>query len=100
VVDSVIAGAGVTTVVPAGFEVYARILHPLPDGQRWDDKAAFFLGSGDEPYDYPYADPLLAVEGDLGPETVDVLAATLAPSTRGDCHFGLWDGWGGCTPER
>jgi hypothetical protein len=94
VVDSVIAGTGVAAIVPTGFEAYARILHPIPDGQGWDDLAPLFLGSGNEPYDYPYADPLLAVEGDLGPETVDALAAALTPSTRGQCHFGLWDGWG------
>jgi hypothetical protein len=94
VVDSVIGGSGVTAVVPAGFAAYARILHPLPDGERWEEVAPSFLGSGDEPYDYPYADPLLAVEGDLGPETVDALAAALAASARGRCHFGLWDGWG------
>jgi hypothetical protein len=56
--------------------------------------APFFLGAGDEPYDYPYADPVLAVEGNLGRETVDALAAALAPPARGLCHFGLWDGWG------
>lgn len=97
-VDAVTAGTGVVAIVPTGFEAYARILHPLLDGQRWDDEAPLCLGSGDEPYDYPYADPLLAVEGDLGAETVDALVTALAPSTRGQCHFGLWDGWGWLHP--
>jgi hypothetical protein len=94
VVDSLIAGTGVAAIVPTGFAAYVRILHPLPDGERWEDVAPCFLGSGEEPYDYPYAEPLLAVEGDLGPGTVDALAASLAPSAQGQCHFGLWDGWG------
>lgn len=94
VADSVIAGTGVAAIVPDRFEAYARILHPLPDGQRWADVAPMFLGAGDERYDYPYAGPRLAVEGDLGPGTVDALAAALAPSARDGCHFGLWDGWG------
>jgi hypothetical protein len=94
VVDTLTAGTGVAAIVPAGFEAYARILHPLPDGQRWKDVAPLFLGSGGEAYAYPYADPLLAVEGELEPQTVDALAAALAPSARGQCHFGLWDGWG------
>lgn len=98
VVDALIGGSGVTAIVPAGFEAYARLLHPLPDGERWEEVAPFFLGSGDEPYDYPDADPLLAVEGDLGAETVDALAAALAPSARGGCHFGVWDGWGWLHP--
>lgn len=94
VVGTLIAGTGVAAIVPTGFDAYARILHPLPDGQRWVNVAPDFLGTGEEPYDYPYADPLLAVEGDPGAETVDALADALAPTTPGRCHFGLWDGWG------
>lgn len=98
VVDALTAGTGVAAIVPAGFEAYARILHALPDGQRWQDVAPLFLGPGGEAYAFPYPDPLLAVEGDLDPQTVDALAAALAPSARGHCHFGLWDGWGWLHP--
>jgi hypothetical protein len=99
VVDALVGGRGVAAVVPGGFEACARILHPLPDGERWRDVAPSFLAAGDEPYEYPYAEPLFAVEGDLGPAAVDALATVLAPSTGGGRgHFGLWDGWGWLHP--
>jgi hypothetical protein len=86
---------GVTSVVPGGFAAYARVLHPLPDGERWADVAPAFLGPGAEPYEYPLAEQLVAVEGSLDEGAVDALAAVLAPaSPPGPCHFGLWDGWG------
>ncbi|HEY8544065.1 MAG TPA: hypothetical protein VIL36_03425, partial [Acidimicrobiales bacterium] len=94
VVEALVHGDGVTGIVPGGFEAYARILHPLADGQRWADVAPMFLGPGDASYDWPYADPLLAVEGNLGEEAVDALADALTPWAPDGCHFGLWDGWG------
>lgn len=94
VVDALIAGSGVAAIVPTGFEAHARILHPLAVNRRWADVAPLFLGAGDEAYDYPYEYALIEVEGNLAPQAADALAAALAPSTPGWCHFGLWDGWG------
>lgn len=87
---------GVALVVPEGFEAYARLLHPLHDGQRWSEVAPAYLAEGVEPHPYPFPMPVQHVEGDMGAELVDALAPVLAAatSTPKSCHVGLWNGWG------
>jgi hypothetical protein len=96
VVEELAASMGVSSVVPARFEAYARLLHPLPGDQRWAEVAPTFTGHGLERYEYPYADQLLAVEGSLDAAIVDALVGVLANATSKPdcCHFGLWKGWG------
>ena len=109
-------GSGVvTSVVPAGFEAYARVLHPLDPpahGQqpgRWLEVASWsgvelvpgidfpdialpeHEPSGVEPW--PGQVPQV---GTLHPDDADALAAVLAryTSTPERCWFCTWDGWG------
>jgi hypothetical protein len=105
----------VTSVIPSGFEAYARVLHPLGPsarGQqmgRWRDVASWsgvelvpgidfpdialpeHEPSGPEPW------PRLVPQvGTLHPADVDALAAVVArhTSTPDRCWFGTWEGWG------
>jgi len=91
---------GVALVVPGGFDAYARVLHPLRDGLRWAEVAPSFLERGASRYDYPFPDPVSAVEGDLGDSGVEALLGPLeAATSRPDlCHYGLWNGWGWLHP--
>jgi hypothetical protein len=105
----------VTSVVPGGFEVYARVLHPLHQaarGQqpgRWADVAVWsgiellpgidfsdialpeHKPSGVEPW--PGQVPQV---GTLHPADALALAAVLAghTSTPDRCWFCTWEGWG------
>jgi hypothetical protein len=105
----------VTSVVPSGFEAYARVLHPLGTstrGQqmgRWRDVASWsgielvpgidfpeialpeHEPSGVEPW--PRQVPQV---GTLYPADVDALVAVLAryTSTPDRCWFCTWEGWG------
>jgi hypothetical protein len=90
------------TVVPGGYEAYARILHPpsLPDGRptTWarvctttgHDQHALMdwciAGEG-----WPGQEPY---EGSLESEPLTVLADVLSGFTRGWCYFALWEGFG------
>ena len=104
-----------TSVVPSGFEAYARVLHPLDaqaHGQqpgRWIDVASWsgigvvpgidfpdialpeHVPSGVEPW--PGEAPQV---GTLHPVYADALAAVLArhTSTPDRCWFCTWEGWG------
>jgi hypothetical protein len=109
-------GAGVvTSVVPVGFEAYARVLHPLDPparGQqpgRWVDVASWsgielvpgihfpdialpeHEPSGVEPW--PGQVPQI---GTLHPADAEALAGMLArhTSTPDRCWFCTWEGWG------
>lgn len=105
----------VTSVVPSGFEAYARVLHPLdPPGRdqhpgRWGDVASWsgtrlapgidfpdialpeHEPSGVEPW--PGQVPQV---GTLHPADADALAAVVArhTSTPDRCWFCTWEGWG------
>jgi hypothetical protein len=101
VVESMQGRDGVTLVVPAGFEAYARVLHPLPDSRRWDAVAPEYLDAGDRPYRYPFPDDVAAAdEGDPGPDVIDAIVPLLATATATPehCHLGLWTGWGELHP--
>jgi hypothetical protein len=91
---------GVALVVPGGFDAYARLLHPLEDGERWASVAPGYLRPGDERYDYPFPDAVDAAEGDMGEALVDALVPLLsaATTTPERCHYGLWGGWGELHP--
>jgi hypothetical protein len=106
----------VASVIPPGFEAYARLLHPvrasLAKGVRtvrWREIAAW-SGVPLQPDSqfHSIAMPETAPPGPppwkgQGPERgsldmadAQVLLELLAPRTRtpGDCRFCLWDGWG------
>ena len=105
----------VRSVVPDGFESYARLLHPLHppvDSQRpvrWREVAAWSgieITSGVQFPDlaFPEHEPAGAEPwpghvpqvGSLHPADAQALAAVLArhTSTPGRCWFCLWEGWG------
>ena len=105
----------VTSVVPSGFDAYARVLHPLDppvrdqEPARWGDVASW---SGVElvpGIDFPDialpeqeptgAEPWpgrVPQVGTLDPADADALAAVLArhTSTPDRCWFCTWEGWG------
>lgn len=106
-------GSGVNALLPAGFEAYARILHPAEsasgDPVRWAAIAEWSgrlihprvqfaaierpvpgAGHGRRPWEEPPSD------GELAAESLSALCEVLAAhtSTPGRCWFGLWDGWG------
>jgi hypothetical protein len=100
-VDAMANREGVALVVPAGFEAYARLLHPLASGQRWSTVAADYLRRSADRYPYPFPDLVVLVEGNMGTELVDALTPLLAVATTTSqhCHFGLWGGWGELHPQ-
>ncbi len=98
----------VGSVVPHGFDAYARIFHPLEDGTgaRWSDLAAsngrvahpemqyHLIASrpGNAPTSY---EPLTAMSvGSLPRPELDVLATTAArhTTTPEACWFAVWEG--------
>lgn len=91
---------GVARVIPAGFDAYARVLHPLADGPRWEAVAPEYLETGEGRYRHPFPDAVSEVEGDLGESGVDLLAKVLgaATATSQACHYALWAGWGELNP--
>ncbi len=102
--------ADVRSVVPAGYEAYARVFHPVDDGphRRWSDVARangriphpemqwpwISLPVG-QPVDLDRA-PGDPQEGDLPLAAGVVLRDLLTPhtSTPDDAWFALWDGYG------
>lgn len=105
----------ITILVPAGFEAYARVLHPVdvPDNGgdlvRWADVAAWSglpLRSGAQFHSIalPPADPGPPYpfggqgprQGTLWTEDAKVLAGIVRgwTSTPDDCWFCVWDGFG------
>jgi hypothetical protein len=111
-------GSGVRGIIPAGFEAYARILHPADSADepvRWSAVAEAcgkvahplmqfhtLVGVGPYEYDVDSAAWSGAVpdQGDLEPEALaallDVLARYTAPAQR--CWFGVWEGYGWLRP--
>lgn len=105
----------ITILVPAGFEAYARVLHPVDvpenggDLVRWADVAGWSglplrpdaqfhsvaLPPADPGRPYPFAGQAPR-EGTLYTEDARVLAAIVRDwtSTPGDCWFCTWDGFG------
>ncbi|OLP67413.1 hypothetical protein BJM39_00330, partial [Salmonella enterica subsp. enterica serovar Javiana] len=64
---------------PAVFPRYAKLAHPVREGDDPNDPSA-----------------LMCVEGDLADPELEALVAVLSrhTSTPEDCFFGLWDGFG------
>ena len=111
-------GHGVGSVIPTGFEAYARIFHPPgrlhPDGTetpvRWRDIAAAngrnieaemqLLGDRSDPTELgPAGEQLWDQQPRCGTLPHDVavkLAAILGKhtTTPTECWFGVWEGWG------
>jgi hypothetical protein len=109
-------GSGVRGVIPAGFEAYARILHPAEsdtgEGVRWDAVASacgkiahplmqFHTLVGVEPTEYDVDSAHWTGSspdrGNLEPESLAALLDVLARHTAAaqQCWFCLWDGYGG-----
>lgn len=113
-------GSRVCSVVPQGFEAYARILHP-PDTNaapvprlRWADVCAVTgatphalmqwhsitrtrYAANDRRTQLSWDGPAPA-EGDLTPGALEALLAVLAPFTsEQNCYFAIWEGWGWVT---
>ncbi len=106
--------SGVRGVIPAGFEAYARILHPADSADehvRWREVAAatgkvahglmqFHTLVGVGPYDCDVDSAAwtgsVPDQGDLEPESLaavlDVLARHTATAQR--CWFAVWEGYG------
>jgi hypothetical protein len=107
-------GSGVGGVIPAGFEAYARILHPADSADepaRWSAVAAAcgkvahalmqfhtLVGAGPNEYDVDSAAWTGSVpdQGDLEPESLRALLDVLARHTDSiqHCWFAVWEGWG------
>jgi hypothetical protein len=107
-------GSGVGGIIPAGFEAYARILHPADSANqhvRWDVVAAAcgklahglmqfhtLVGVGPNEYDVDTAAWAGSVpdHGDLEPESLAALLDVLARHTVSvqRCWFGVWEGYG------
>jgi hypothetical protein len=104
----------VCATIPAGFEAYARILHPADPGKpaqvRWAELAAVH-GRTMHPlaqFDRittpapgssqlaPRRDVQPPMTGDLDPGSLQALCATLQAHSRDGvrCWFAVWDGWG------
>jgi len=105
----------VTSVVPGGFEAYARVLHPAEEPSwgdrlvRWAEVAAWSgmplrrdaqFHTVALPPDRPAADAPWSGqgprEGSLYPPDAEVLAEIAAAwtATPGHCWFCVWDGYG------
>lgn len=104
-------GVDVGSIVPHGFEAYARILHPIQRGphRRWSDLArangrvahptmqlhriATPVG---EPPESPHVQDSLVAVGSLPRPECAALADCLArhTSTPERCWFAVWEGWG------
>ena len=93
--------AGVSLVVPSGFEAYVRIHHRIHTAERWDEFAPEYLTRGIEPLEV-VGSKLEFIDGDgnLDADDVDALAVMLADatSTPDDCHYARWQGWGWVHP--
>lgn len=106
-------GSGVGSLVPHGFDAYARILHPALDAEhrpaRWQTIAErsgrrihplvqFYrlmtpqAGAGEGPAPYVAPPP----DGNLPQPTLAALCQILAShtTTADRCLFCLWEGWG------
>lgn len=108
-------GGVVSSVVPVGFESYARIFHPIAHGpeRRWADLARrngriahpemqyHLIRSrpGERPVDGEYEDGFEDFEdapGSMPRDLVCTVADLLAPhtDTPDSCWFAAWEGWG------
>ncbi len=103
-------GTDVGSLIPARFQSYLRILHPVswetPDGRftiRWTElfsDASLTVGPATRFDELPrLRDDAAPVAGSLDLEHVSRLAGILAShtATPDNCWFGLWDGYGWMT---
>lgn len=113
-------GTTLTSVVPRGFEAYARIFHPVEGSPRQDDAVTRptwrvvteamgtvwhplmqFTGISGLGYDGPTRDPHWGGgrprEGMLARDRLAVLMPLLTAhtGTPDECYAGLWEGYGG-----
>ena len=104
-----LAGWGtVTSVVPAGYPAYARVLHPVDDDVRWAEVAArtgrrvhplvqwHRLVGAAESINATDADGNSPRTGELEPVSLAAVLRVLRrhTGTPGECWFCLWEGWG------
>lgn len=101
--------ARVDSLVPIGFEAYARIFHPSWGGGTWAELAGkrgveigpetgfrALLAPEIVPEVSPEWEDVVPSDGRLPPEQIESLAAVLAPFTSSgqDCRYCLWNGFG------
>lgn len=101
----------VTGVVPAGYEAYARVLHPIETeegkmttwaavaeaaGTRMHAQAQWNRIGAHRPGRRDWWCEVEPEEGNLPSATLALLVELLGQhtATAGDCWFGLWDGYG------
>jgi len=109
-------GTSIGSVIPLGFEAYARVLHPIELGQgrlvRWADVAAatqravhplaqfWRLTGRASVHDrgssaWDHGEPRIGeLQSDALRALLDVLAAHSADSAGTECIAALWEGWG------
>src|SRR5665647_3016569 len=109
-------GTSIGSVIPLGFEAYARVLHPVELGQgrlvRWADVAAatqravhplaqfWRLTGRASVHDrgssaWDHGEPRIGeLQSDALRALLDVLAAHSADSAGTECIAALWEGWG------
>jgi hypothetical protein len=111
-------GSGVRGIIPAGFEAYARILHPArslaDEPVRWSEVAAtcgkvahplmqFHALVGVSPTDQDVKSGAwrgsTPSDGDLEPDSLAALLDVLEQHTNApqQCWFGVWEGYGWIT---
>jgi hypothetical protein len=103
----------VGSFVPAGFDDYVRVLHPIQafrdgvPGPRWEELAAARdLGLTattrfEQLQEHGTAGTPVPLTGTLAPELIELLLPLLAGATTTPerCWFGLWDGFGSFEPQ-
>jgi hypothetical protein len=107
-------GRSVTSIVPGGYEAYARVFHPIRWGAgdaeattTWREMAAkagrsisdltMFKSLEVERHGV-FGQP---ANGDLAPEIITAMIPHLrdATTTANECYFALWEGWAGTIPH-
>jgi hypothetical protein len=107
----------VMSIVPAGLDAYARILHPAGQGDRVVSWAEVAESTGCTPHremqwavlvgaEYYQPGPADCWDGEprrgtLPAEVARPLVATLGQQTEHaqECWFAVWEGWGDLSPE-
>ena len=103
----------VTSIVPRGFEAYAKILHPVPVGSggsetiRWAEVSRWSqvpLHPAIQWHEVTLPEVVTSLpipwsnqgprEGSLSRDYTEALIEDLTPFTSGPCFFAIWEGYG------
>lgn len=90
-------GGGVSSVVPRGYDAYARVLHPV-GAATWAEVCATTGATAHALMQWESIRRGWAGEepnpGDVEPGLFGRLLDVVTPFTAGECVLGLWDGYG------